>query len=227
MALIPARRGSKSIPDKNIIKFKDRTLIRHVTQAAMESRVFSDIFITSDYPRQRLGLEDMPKHDFTRLDGIARPPNLCQDNTLMIDVVKHALSLIGNSHTFVWVFQPSSPFTDPASIIEGAKFLDEGKYDSLISFKPVSENPNRMYTIKNKRAYPLRHTNYDNKQNLMDIFIRSGNFYASKREMILENSSLENGRIGPIIFDRIQGTNIDAMEDLILAKYYVTHGHVK
>ncbi len=48
IAIIPARGGSKRIPDKNIIEFKGKPMIAWTIEAARESRVFDRILVSTD-----------------------------------------------------------------------------------------------------------------------------------------------------------------------------------
>lgn len=48
LAIIPARGGSKRIPNKNIVDFFGKPLIVHTIEAALKSKLFKRIFVSTD-----------------------------------------------------------------------------------------------------------------------------------------------------------------------------------
>jgi CMP-N,N'-diacetyllegionaminic acid synthase len=50
LAFIPARGGSKGIPNKNIVLLNEKPLIYYTIDAAKSSRYITDIFLSSDDP---------------------------------------------------------------------------------------------------------------------------------------------------------------------------------
>lgn len=53
VAIIPARGGSKRVPQKNIIEFKGKPLIAWTVEAALESGLFDDVVVSTDCPKIR------------------------------------------------------------------------------------------------------------------------------------------------------------------------------
>ena len=48
-ALQTARAGSKSVPNKNIINIRGKSLYLHNVQYAQKSKLIKDVFISTDY----------------------------------------------------------------------------------------------------------------------------------------------------------------------------------
>ena len=48
VALIPARAGSKRVPDKNIRPLAGHPLIAYTVAAALSSKIFSDVIVSTD-----------------------------------------------------------------------------------------------------------------------------------------------------------------------------------
>ena len=48
IAIIPARGGSKRIPKKNIIDFNGKPMIAWTIKAALESKLFSKVLVSTD-----------------------------------------------------------------------------------------------------------------------------------------------------------------------------------
>ena len=111
LALIPARGGSKGIPDKNIRSLSGRTLLEYAVQAALASGAVDRIVLSTDSERiaaegRRLGIE-VP---------FVRPLELARDDTPMLPVVEHAVDVLeqrGWIPEVVVLLQPTSPAPSP------------------------------------------------------------------------------------------------------------------
>jgi CMP-N-acetylneuraminic acid synthetase len=246
IAIVPARAGSKTIKDKNLIRLGNRNLVGTTVKVARDSKIFSKIVVSSDYPRVKLDIEDIGRSAHTEVVYLPRPRELTTDSALMIDVIKSVLKDVGGNYTWVWLFQPTSPFRNVNEIKKIKKVLDTGDFEAAISFKPIKEFSDRMYTWKNGVAHKITHTNFKNKQDITPKVMRSGNYYVIKKYYIDENKDSKNfdwavkpffsyimGEINPlnasvndIRYSRMLGVNIDDREDLELAKGYVRRGDV-
>ena len=102
IALIPARSGSKGIPQKNIRDFCGKPLIVWTIESALQSTVIDDVFVSTD-------CEHIAR--ISELAGakiLMRPKCLSGDNTPMIDVIKHTLSVERKCENVI-LLQPTSP----------------------------------------------------------------------------------------------------------------------
>lgn len=213
-AIIPCRRGSKSIKNKNLIKLRDKTLVAHAVEQAVRANIFDGIVITTDYFQHELQIEEA-KHG-KKIIYIKRPASLCMDNSLMVDVIEHALTFLGGKMVnWLWLLQPTSPFRTKEDFKAIKRAVDSGEYSSALSFKPSKDHPNRSYSWKNDQCYRLRHVNYDNKQDLKPMLTRSGNFYVVRKEKFLEKGKVE---VGPFYSHIMGGVNPDKMNQ----KEYIT-----
>ena len=69
VAIIPARGGSKRLPNKNILKFKGQPIINFTIKAAIKSKVFDEIIISTDSKKIKhlvskfpITIHDRPKY---------------------------------------------------------------------------------------------------------------------------------------------------------------------
>lgn len=115
IAVIPARRGSKGIPSKNLQKVGGKSLIQRSIEHAQASKHVTRILFTSDCPIMR-----EIAHAFGA-ETIARPPELATDDASGDEVLVHALETIGCTtrepadHLTVFL-QPTSPLRPPELI---------------------------------------------------------------------------------------------------------------
>jgi pseudaminic acid cytidylyltransferase len=89
IAVIPARGGSKRIPRKNIRAFAGRPLIAYSIAAALESRLFDHVIVSTD---------DDEIAEIARRYGaqtpFKRPAELSDDNAATVPVMKHAVAWV-------------------------------------------------------------------------------------------------------------------------------------
>jgi CMP-N-acetylneuraminic acid synthetase len=244
LCIIAARSGSKTIKDKNLLAFNSKSLVRMALDVAVDSQIFSRVYITSDYMWYKLGTDDKKSNAYTKIFYRQRPPELGTDSALMIDVIKDVLRDAQGDEQWVWLFQPTSPFRTVDDCIKIKQILEAGGCESLISFCPSTDNSSRLYTWKGGKAFRLRFNNYENKQTLACQLTRSGNFYITKREHILANTDShdwkweiepyysyvmggidpENATVQEIDKSMNLGCNIDGPRQWELAKGIVRRG---
>ena len=83
--IIPARGGSKSIPNKNMSILNGKPLIFYSIKKALESKIFDKIIVTSDSNKI---IEYSKK--FKKIIAIKRPKNMSGDKSPTIDAIMHA-----------------------------------------------------------------------------------------------------------------------------------------
>jgi len=164
IAIIPARAGSKSIKNKNLVKIDGKeTLVERTIRLAKESGVFKQIILSTDIPY----LID------AKIPGIetrTRPHQLCTDESLMDSVIADAIERYDISEQkWIWLLQPTSPFRVKKHFQDIQFIIRQQKsVKSIVSVQNVEAfHPNRMYTKKNDYIYRLNHTSFKNKQDLV------------------------------------------------------------
>ena len=176
LAIIPGRSGSKSILRKNLIKLdRKETLMERTMRVAKSSGIFSKIIVSTD-------IEFILDGDYPGFRLYKRPKELCQDDSLMNDVVLDVLNKFKvKDRDTVWLLQPTSPFRKQKHFKEIHSIFKRESIKSLISIVNVgAHHPNRMYTKKGNSIYHLRNTGFVNKQDLRPIYLRNGAFYVIK-----------------------------------------------
>lgn len=133
VAFIPARGGSKSVPQKNIRLLGGKPLIAYSIETALSCGLKPYVSTESE--------------EVARIAGewgaevIMRPENLAQDDTSMYDLLKSEVPKIEVAPDLVILFQPTSPFRKNVHVKSAISYLAENldKYDSLISVEKVPE----------------------------------------------------------------------------------------
>lgn len=146
VALIPARSGSKGVPDKNIKPLGGHALIKWSIAACKASASISRIFVSTDsvdYARVSLGMgAEVP---------FLRPTEIAGDRSTDFDFIKHALDWLLHNDVepdFIVHIRPTTPFRDPAIIdLAVAEFINHPQATSLRSVHPMSESAYKSFEI--------------------------------------------------------------------------------
>lgn len=220
-AIIPARAGSKGIKNKNLSTVEGIPLYERSIQHAIQLRKYFKvkIWVSTDID------EILNKiNDFDDVNFILRRKELSGDKVLTIDVVKDLIkskNLPGDE--IALLLQPTSPFRDIDELNFAINFLvNEQKWNSIVSLSEVEgHHPFRMKRLVNDNCIDFIDQGFEDmrpRQNLPKVYIRSGNFYISFINKLLEsNSLLPKPTKGICHSDSNNGINIDNKYDLYLA----------
>ena len=123
LAIIPARGGSKRIPDKNIKNFCGRPIISYILKTAKESGLFDLIHVSTDNQRIIQVVEDLGfPVDFLR------PNDLADDETPIMPVLRYVTEryiALGKEFDQVCLLMACSPLIEPADLKEAAKLFEK------------------------------------------------------------------------------------------------------
>ena len=143
--LIPARAGSKGIPNKNLLIYKKLPLICHSILHAQASEYISDIVVSTDS-------EDIARisRDYGAEVPFLRPPSISADETLDFPVFEHYLHHLTASNKphpdLIVHLRPTSP-DRPDGLIDTCitKLVSTPRATAIRTVSPVREHPYRMY----------------------------------------------------------------------------------
>ena len=223
LCIIPARSGSKTIKNKNILKLNNKELIYYSIKFAQKLRFLDKIIFSSDSSRY---LKIAKEHGSKNLHK--RSINLSQDNSLTYDLVKEIYEeelKNGNNFNLILILQPTSPFRDLKTFIKAYKILTKKKYDTVLSVREVKDHPERMKKFSKKNGkidnyLDLSVESLKPRQKLNKLYIRSGSMYFFKSDNLKKYDSLVGKKVFGIKNENKYAINIDDHEDLILANFY-------
>lgn len=211
IAVIPARKGSQGLKNKNLLKIDNKTLIERTINFAIESKMFSRIILTTDYENINNNIEYRK-----------RPKELTKENTTMVEVIKDVIDNCDiNKEDNIILLQPTSPFRnkkDLKKVIEHLRF-----FESSITVKEVEINTELIFSSKNKNE--LKTKNIDNKKTNRQFneikYIPNGNIFGIRVRDFLVNNSFYGKTIGYVEQFGKYNIDINKKEDLLLAKLYI------
>lgn len=223
LALIPARGGSKGIPEKNLAPIGGHPLVAFAVAAARQARVFADIVINTE----RRDIADAACA-YGAAAPFLRPPALAGDSTPMIDVVQDAvarLEALGSSFDMVCLLQPTTPFRDPAALRAAVRLLGaRADCTACVGVTPVIDShPSRLRRITDGflTAYLDGRGDHERQQRqdhgADPAYRRCGAFYLF-RTATLRAGSLYGDKVLPCIVDGAAAVTIDDPLDLAMAR---------
>ncbi len=224
LGIIPARGGSKGVPNKNARPLCGKPLLQYTIEAAQVAQRLDHVILSTDSAEiAAIGHEcgvDMP---------FMRPADLAQDDTPMLPVIQHAVSsleALGEVYDLICLLQPTSPLRD-APMIDGCiQLLLERQADSVFTVLPVpfEHNPHWVY-FANDEGYLKISTGIrapiPRRQLLPPAYHREGSVYVSTRAVVMEHNSLYGDRIIGYPVDPTRSVNIDTLEDWALAEQLI------
>lgn len=219
LAIIPARGGSKGVPQKNTMVFEGKSLMLRAIECALGSEVVEKILINSDDHNILEAVEESlyPNRILKQL----RPKNLGLDNSSIVDVVLDAIHKLEDSFDILLLLQATSPLRtskDIDNIIE--YFKNDDKLEGVISVIPVNDqHPARMYEIDNDRLISLNTSNeIKHRQNLHEVYLRNGCFYAIRTKVLKKQKTFMPKIKKPYVMNPEHLLNIDSPRDVIIGR---------
>lgn len=226
LAVIPARGGSKGIPQKNVRDVAGRPLLAYTADAARESRRVRRTIVSTDdsaiaATARELGLE-VP---------FMRPAELSADGTPMLPVLQHAVREMrarGFAADAVVLLQPTSPLRRAEHVDAAIDLLDTSGAESVVSVVEVPHqfNPVSVMRLQNDRLVPfVEGPPVLRRQDKPRVFARNGPAVLAVRTDVLERGSLYGADIRPLMMAAEDSLDVDTPGDLELLEYFLNRRH--
>lgn len=226
LALVPARSGSKRIPNKNIKLLNGHPLISYTIKAAKKSKHINRILVSTDSPK----IASLAKK-YGAEAPFLRPKNISKSNSTEMEFFKHALNWLRQNENYepdlIVLLYPTSPLRKPASIDKAIEaMLKHPKADSLRSIKLCSEHPYKMWVIKKGYLKPFVKSKDKNMhtfsyQLLPQVYIQNASIYITKPSTIKNKKSPIGNIIIPFVMDAIESIDINNPIDFQLAELLI------
>jgi N-acylneuraminate cytidylyltransferase len=213
IAIIPARGGSKRLPNKNLLLLGGIPLVAHSILFAQKNKgIIDDIYVsTDDETIKKTALKYGAK-------VINRPESLSGDFQPTISALKHVIESIEADIENVILLQSTNPCRPQNLLKEAFKVYQKGNYDSLFT---VSRNHQKLGKIVQNKFHTFNYTIGQRSQDLEPLFFENGLLYITKASLILEDIII-SGNAFPFEVDHIfANVDVDAQEDLEYAEYLI------
>jgi N-acylneuraminate cytidylyltransferase len=219
IAIIPARGGSKRIPRKNIKEFCGQPMIAWPIQAAIESKCFDRIIVSTDDSE----IAEVAK-TYGAETPFVRPPELSNDHAGTIPVIAHAIEWIKSSGCMVenaCCIYATAPFVLATDLQKGWSLLTSSNSDytfSVTSFPFPIQRAIRITSENRIQMFQPEHFN-TRSQDLEEAWHDAGQFYWGKAEAWLSQKQVFSETAAPVKLPRYRVQDIDTSEDWQRAEY--------
>jgi CMP-N,N'-diacetyllegionaminic acid synthase len=219
LGVIPARGGSKGLPNKNLALLGGRPLLAYTADAAKASRKLTRTIVSTDDERisacaRSLGL-DVP---------FMRPASLAADDAPMLPVLQHAVSSMetsGFKADIVVLLQPTSPLRLGEHIDAAVDWLQRVRGDSVVSVVEVPHqfNPTSVMRLDEGLLRPfLDGPTATRRQDKPRLYARNGPAVLAVHARVLAAGSLYGDESWPLLMSPEDSLDIDMPWDLRLAE---------
>ena len=216
ICIIPAKKTSNRVPNKNIRTFFGKPMIAHVITSLKKSNCFKEIFVSTDSKK----IKSISEKYGAKVPFI-RSKKLSENYTKTIDVVIDAIHKLKKDYKFetVCCVYPTSIFISPKIIKKAMKSLTDKKIKFVFSAKKYEHPIKRAFKINKLKITPESKINFFKRtQDFPDNYYDAGQFYISDFENFLKKKSQFDLPSKAIIFKNLESIDIDTKDSLIVAK---------
>ena len=217
ICIIPARGGSKRIPQKNIKEFLGKSIIAYSIEAAINSGLFDEVMVsTDDTEIAKIAIQYGASVPFMRSDKTAN------DFATTFDVIQEVLQeyeLLNKKFDFTCCIYACAPFVTNEKLINSFQVLQENKFDSVFPIMPYGFPIQRaLRKEEDKVSFFYPEFSLSRSQDLEKSFHDAGQFYWMNTAVCLEKKQIITKNSGSIVLSELDGQDIDNEVDWKLAE---------
>jgi len=233
VALIPARSGSKRVPDKNIRALAGHPLIAYSIAAALQSNIFKAVIVSTDSDRYA----DIARHYGAGVPFL-RPAKIAGDTSPDIEWVTYTLRRLrnnGQDYENFSILRPTSPFRMPQTIRRAWKeFLAQEGVDSLRAVEKCQQHPGKMWVVRGNRMMPLlpmgpaeQPWHSSQYPTLPEVYVQNASLEIAKTRIVFEGKTIAGNVLMPFFTKDFEGFDVNNEYDWQLAEHMVQTGEAK
>ena len=212
IAIIPARGGSKRLPNKNLLLLGGIPLLAHsILEAQKHPECIDAVYVSTD---------DAKIKEVALAYGaevIDRPADLSGDFEPTVTALKHVLESVDFLVNFVFLLQPTNPLRPENLIAEAYQLIQESQTDSLMT---VTRNHQKFGTIKENSFVPFNYTLGQRSQDLEPLYFENGLLYIIQSKLLLKEKIMGTSPFPMVVNHPYAQIDIDTQEDLEQAEYW-------
>lgn len=225
IAIIPARSGSKGLKDKNIKELNGKPLIAYSIDAALESKQFDKVFVSTDSQKYAdIAIECGADASFLRSEKNS------SDLAGSWDVVREVIDVLkskGEEYDEIMLLQATSPLRSSTDIINAIELLHNKNGNAVVSLTECDHSPIWCNTLPED----CNMDNFDREEykdlprQVLPTFYRyNGAIYlVTSKELQKKGSMLEHGCYA-YIMPQERSIDIDTALDFAIAETIIKVG---
>lgn len=224
IAIIPARSGSKGLKNKNIKMLNNKPLIAYSIEAAIDSNLFDEIYVSTDSNEYAT---------IARKYGASVPflrdSKLATDTSSSWDVVRDAVrnyKRMGEKFDTITLLQPTSPLRNATDIINGFKVFESKEALSVVAVCEVDHSPLWCNVLPSDGSLE----NFiDNdlvnlpRQELPSYYRINGALYIIDETQLMSGKDIYSSKSYGVIMTKENSIDIDELIDFQIAEVLMTN----
>ena len=233
VALIPARAGSKRVPDKNIRLLAGHPVMAYTIAAAEQSNIFTDIIVSTDSEQYA----DVAAHYGAEVPFL-RPAKFAADRSPDIEWLEYTLTTLrekGREYDCFSILRPTSPFRLAETIQRAWQaFLSEIGVDSLRAVEKCQQHPGKMWVIRGRRMFPLMPLSpaeqpWHSSQytSLPEVYIQNASLEMAWTRVAFDEHTIAGNVLMPFLTHDYEGFDVNNPYDWKLAEQLVEAGNAR
>ena len=221
LIVVPARGGSKGIPNKNIYPVCGKPLLAYTLETVLKAGINGDIAVSTD--------SDKIAAVASAYDGVVfirRPEELAADTAGTEGALLHALAYMeeqcGCRYDTVITMQPTSPLRRAETIADFVRTFEQNsdRYDSQLT---LTESRSDYWTRTKGGGYTRLFPDAPRRrQDREPLYIENSALYITKRETLLERRSVLGEHINGYLLSEVEGVDINEPNDIRLVEFYLS-----
>ena len=151
LLIIPARKNSKRIKDKNIKSFHGKAIISYSIELALKSKLFNKIHISTDNKK----IKKISNNFGIELDFI-RPKRISDDKTGLMEVYYYVVKKYKNMGMIfdeIWFLSACSPLITSKDLQKASKFFNNNDAETMLSICKFSPQIQRAFYMDKKKIF--------------------------------------------------------------------------
>ncbi|WP_187912440.1 pseudaminic acid cytidylyltransferase [Helicobacter pylori] len=213
IAIVLARSSSKRIKNKNMIDFFNKPMLAYPIEAALNSKLFEKVFISSD-SMEYVNLAKNYGASFLNL----RPKNLADDRATTLEVMAyHMKELELKDEDIACCLYGTSVFLQEKHLKNAFEMLKENT-DYVFTCAPFSASPYRSFSLENGVQMAFKEHSNTRTQDLKTLYHDAGLLYMGKAQAFKEMRPIFSQNSIALELSPLEVQDIDTLEDLELAK---------
>lgn len=192
LAVIPARGGSKRIPRKNIRDFMGKPIIAYSIEAALESRAFDEVMVSTDDDE----VAEIAQQ-YGALIPYRRPKHIANDHAIILDVLKDVVAWYEANRVlpdYVCCIYATAPFVAAPDLRDAIERIDGTNHGGAMSVSKFTFPIQRALEVRGSGALKMINEEHltTRSQDLPEAYMDAAHF------LLLRGTAIKSCRISPL-----------------------------
>jgi len=218
IAIITARGGSKRIPRKNIKDFLGQPIIKYAIDAALESKIFDTIMVSTD-DEEIAGVARQCGADVPFMRSKETSNDSAGTADVLLEVIYQYLKMNIKFDNLCCIY-PCVPFLNGSTLVNAFSVFTGNNVDALMPVVRYSYPIQRSLRLNNNGLLEYQHPEYikSRTQDLEPAYHDVGMFYIIKTEVLLKEKSLVPPKTIAFVINELEAQDIDTPDDWAIAE---------